>query len=102
MVQAHSDASRCYMVIRLVLELNQADGGAAGWIDAELRPEDVDAMVVWLKAASRTPALGKAAEKGRLFGIPKVRAGGKGAYERTTSQQWSLESLKALKEAKRR
>ena len=101
-VQAHSDASRCYMVIRLVLELNQADGGAAGWIDAELRPEDVDAMVVWLKAASRTPALGKAAEKGRLFGIPKVRAGGKGAYERTTSQQWSLESLKALKEAKRR
>ena len=101
-VQAHSNASRCYMVIRLVLELNQADGGAAGWIDAELRPEDVDAMVVWLKAASRTPALGKAAEKGRLFGIPKVRAGGKGAYERTTSQQWSLESLKALKEAKRR
>ena len=28
-VQAHSDASRCHMVIRLVLELNQADGGAA-------------------------------------------------------------------------
>ena len=65
-VQAHSDASRCYMVIRFVLELNQADGGAAGWIDARARrPEDVDAMVVWLKPASRTPALGKAAEKGR-------------------------------------
>ena len=58
-------------------------------------------MVRWLKEASRTPALGKAAEKGRLFGLPKVRGpGAKGGYERTTSQQWSLESLKSLQKSK--
>ena len=46
-------------------------------------------------------ALGKAAEKGRLFGLPKVRGpGAKGGYERTTSQQWSLESLKSLQKSK--
>ena len=65
------DASRCYMVIRLVLELNQADGGAAGWIDAELRPEDVDAMVAWLKAASRGPPSARPPRRGGCSGSPR-------------------------------
>ena len=87
-----SEAARCYMCIRLVLEVNTSSKAAAQWLDDILNAEDVELMVRWLKEASRTAALGKATEKARFLGVARRR----GSYERTESQAHTLEQLKGV------
>ena len=42
-----------------------AEAAVAQWLDEELTADEVDAMVKWLREASRTALLGKSVEKGR-------------------------------------
>ena len=83
---------RCYLCIRLLLEVNAASPQASGWHDDSLTAGDVDAMMRWLKDASRTAALGQEKPAARLSFLRR-RSG----YERTESQQQILKSLGALK-----
>ena len=79
--------------ITAVLEINSSCRGASEWLDGALSAEDVDAMVKWLKEASKTAALGRSVEKARLFGASRKKAG----FERTESQQLAIETLKGLR-----
>ena len=92
---AFAPAARCYMCINAVLDINASCRGASEWLDGALSAEDVDAMVKWLKEASKTAALGRSVEKARLFGASRKKAG----FERTESQQVAIESLKGLRRA---
>ena len=56
--------------------------------------DEVEAMLRWLKEASRSPALGRAVERARLLGI---RRGGR--YERTEGGERKLGQLRALQRA---
>ena len=85
------------MCIRLILEINASSEAAAAWLDAHLSAEEVEQMVRWLKEASRTPALGRAVERGRFLGVARRR----GAYERTELQQNTIEQLKGIHNRKK-
>ena len=76
-----------------VLETNSSCRGASEWLDGALSAEDVDAMVKWLKEASKTAALGRSVEKARLFSASRKKVG----FERTESQQLAIETLKGLR-----
>ena len=87
-----TESMRCYLCIRLLLEVNAASPQASVWHDDSLTAGDVDAMMRWLKDASRTAALGQEKPAARLSFLRR-RSG----YERTESQQQILKSLGALK-----
>jgi len=88
-----SESARCFMCIRLLLELHAQAPHAAVWGDDSLCASDIDAMVRWLRDASRTAALGQERPAARLLGVVRRRGG----YERTESQQQMLKALTALK-----
>jgi len=97
---ALSEAARCYACIRLLLEVNASSEEAAKWLDGALSAEEVEAMVRWLKEASRTAALGRAVERARFLGVARRRP--VSAFERTESQQLTLESLRGIHRRKAR
>ena len=68
-------------------------------MDELLSADDVDLMVRWLKEASRTAVLGKATEKGRglFMGVARRR----GSYERTESQQNTIDELRGVYKTKK-
>ena len=90
-----NESTRCYLCITTLLEVHASSAVAAAWLEDVLVGEEVDAMLRWLKEASRTAALGRAVERARLLGV--VRRGGR--YERTESQQTALEQLRGLQRA---
>ena len=77
----------------------EAERAVAQWIDDNLSAEEVDAMVRWLREASRTALLGRSVEKARktsLMGFSK-----KNLFERTSSQKIALEALQDLQQEKK-
>jgi len=93
---AFSESARCYLCMRVLLSLTE-EPRIAQWLDDVLLAEELDIMVRWLRDASRTAALGRAVERGRFLGLARRRGG----FERTESQQNTLEQLKGLQKASR-
>lgn len=88
-----SEAHRCFLCIRVLLELHASGGAVAGWLEDVLGAEVADVMS-WLKETSRTAALGRPAERARFLGVPRMS--NKPRYERSDEQQAALDQLKAL------
>ena len=95
-----SEAARCFLAICTLLDLNGSSKAAADCLERAASAEEVDAMVRWLKEASRSAALGRAVERARWMGVPRRRPFA--AYERTESQQLVLESLRGMLRKKAR
>ena len=93
---AFNESARCYLCMRVLLNLTE-EPRIAQWLDDVLVAEEIDVMVRWLRDASRTAALGRAVEKARFLGLARRRGG----FERTESQQNTLEQLKGLQKASR-
>mmetsp|Transcript_10578 Transcript_10578/g.31258 ORF Transcript_10578/g.31258 Transcript_10578/m.31258 type:complete len:242 (+) Transcript_10578:428-1153(+) len=92
-----SAAARCYLVIRLLLEVLGSSATAAAWLDAALSVAEVEAMAKWLKAASNSSMLGRSVGRARLLSFSRRRP-----YERSTSQQGTLDDLKGFRNLKRK
>jgi hypothetical protein len=90
-----TECARVYLCITTLLDVHGSGERAGGWTEELLvGGDDVEAMLRWLKEASRSPALGRSVERARLLGI---RRGGR--YERTEGGERSLEQLRALQRA---
>ena len=70
---------------------------AAAWLDAALSVAEVEAMAKWLKAASNSSMLGRSVGRARLLSFSRRRP-----YERSTSQQGTLDDLKGFRNLKRK
>ena len=89
-----NESARCYLCIRLLLEVNAATPTLAVWSDDSLTAVQVDAMVRWLKDASRTAALGQEKPAARLLG---VKLGRRSGYERTDAAAAMLKGLEDVR-----
>ena len=92
-----SDWARCYMCLRVLLDLSAASTQIAQWLEDVLSAEEIETALKWLKEATRSPALGKVVERSRFLGVARRRAG----YERTDEQQAALDQLKAIQRARK-
>ena len=92
-----SESSRCYLSIRTLLELWREHPHASQWLSDALDAEELEMMMGWLKAASKTAALGRAVEKApgvwNKVGLARRRST---TYERTEAQEDDLAHLKAI------
>jgi hypothetical protein len=96
-LQGFSQASRCYMCVRAILDLCAASLEIGQWLEDTLTVEEIEAMGRWLKDASRTAALGRQVERSRFLGVARRRS----TFERTEEQQSTMDQLRGLLRAKR-
>ena len=90
-----TESTRCYLCITTLLEVHTMSTESGAWLEDSLGVDEVELMLRWLKDASRTAALGKQVEsRARLLGLRR-----RGGWERTESQQTTLEQLRSLSRA---
>mmetsp|Transcript_19646 Transcript_19646/g.59545 ORF Transcript_19646/g.59545 Transcript_19646/m.59545 type:complete len:1499 (+) Transcript_19646:3-4499(+) len=97
-----SDASRCFLCLRLVLELQSSSEAAAAWLVSTLSLPEIDQLLRWLKGAGASQAIAPTSDGirgvgGRLLSFSRRRTVTIGAAERVGTQRGALDALRSLR-----
>jgi hypothetical protein len=94
-----SDSSRCFLCLRLLLELHAASDLTASWVESVVGTAEVDQMTKWLKVTFTGQALGPAATGSdrRMLSFSRRRPAAVGVPDRLGTPRAAMESLKLLR-----
>lgn len=95
-----NDSARCFLSVRILLELHNTSEPAAAWVESILGTAEVDQITRWIKLSFTGQALGPALDATRdrrMLSFSRRRPAAVEAPERLVTPRAALESLRTLR-----